>query len=83
MSDVVKLAKQQDRQVVVTTHNPAVLDGLDLSDEEQRLVVVSRTEDGATRVRRVHAPKPIEGAPALRLSEAFLRGFVGGLPDNF
>lgn len=83
MSDVVKLAKQQDRQVVVTTHNPAVLDGLDLTDEEQRLVVVSRTEDGATRVRRVQAPKPIEGAPSLRLSEAFIRGFLGGLPDNF
>lgn len=83
MSDVVKLAKQQDRQVVVTTHNPAVLDGLDLTDDEQRLVVVSRTEDGATRVRRVHAPEPIEGAPSLRLSEAFLRGFLGGLPDNF
>jgi energy-coupling factor transporter ATP-binding protein EcfA2 len=83
MSDVVELAKQQDRQVVVTTHNPAVLDGLDLTDEDQRLVVVSRTEDGATRVRRVLAPTPIEGAPALRLSEAFLRGFLGGLPDNF
>lgn len=83
MHDVVELAKQQDRQVVVTTHNPAVLDGLDLSDDEQRLVVVSRTEHGATRVRRVPAPKPIEGAPALRLSEAFLRGYLGGLPDNF
>lgn len=83
MRDVVELAKHQDRQVVVTTHNPAVLDGLDLTDEEQRLVVVSRTEHGATRVRRVPAPKPIEGAPALRLSEAFLRGYLGGLPDNF
>jgi hypothetical protein len=83
MSDVVELAKQQDRQVVVTTHNPAVLDGMDLSDEDQRLVVVSRTENGATRVRRVRAPMPIEGAPALRLSEAFLRGFLGGLPDTF
>lgn len=83
MSDVVELAKQQDRQVVVTTHNPAVLDGLDLTDDEQRLVVVSRTQKGATRVRRVRAPEPIEGAPALRLSEAFLRGYLGGLPDNF
>lgn len=83
MSDVVALTKQQDRQVVVTTHNPAVLDGLDLTDDEQRLVVVSRTPGGATRVRRVRAPEPIEGAPSLRLSEAFLRGFLGGLPDNF
>lgn len=83
MKDVIELAKQQEKQVVVTTHNPAVLDGLDLADDEQRLVVVSRTQKGATRVRRVGAPEPIEGAPALRLSEAFLRGFLGGLPDNF
>lgn len=83
MSDVVDLAKQQHRQVVVTTHNPAVLDGLDLTDDEQRLVVVSRTPAGATRVRRVRAPEPIEGAPPLRLSEAFIQGFLGGLPSNF
>jgi hypothetical protein len=60
-----------------------VLDGLDLTDDEQRLVVVSRTQTGATRVRRVRAPEPIESAPSLSLSEAFLRGFLGGLPDNF
>ncbi|MCA9709074.1 MAG: ATP-binding protein, partial [Myxococcales bacterium] len=83
MHDVVELAKQQDRQVVVTTHNPAVLDGLDLTDDEQRLVVVSRTPTGATRARRVRAPEPIEGEPPLRLSEAFIRGFLGGLPGNF
>jgi hypothetical protein len=56
---------------------------LDLTDDEQRLVVVSRTQTGATRVRRVRAPEPIESAPSLSLSEAFLRGFLGGLPDNF
>jgi energy-coupling factor transporter ATP-binding protein EcfA2 len=83
MKDIVELAKQHDRQVVVTTHNPAVLDGLNLADDEQRLVVVSRTPSGASRVRRVRAPEPIEGAPSQRLSEAFLRGFLGGLPDNF
>lgn len=83
MNDVVTLAKQQDRQVVVTTHNPAVLDGLDLTDDGQRLVVVSRTPSGATRIRRVRAPEPIEGAPPLRLSEAFIQGFLGGLPSNF
>ena len=83
MKDVAELAKQHDRQVIVTTHNPAVLDGLDLSDDEQRLMVVSRTPTGATRARRVRLPEPIEGAPPQRLSEAFLRGFLGGLPDNF
>jgi energy-coupling factor transporter ATP-binding protein EcfA2 len=83
MSDVVELAKQQNKQVVVTTHNPAVLDGLDLIDDEQRLVVVSRTQRGSTRVRRIPAPEPVKGAPSLLLSEAFIRGFLGGLPSNF
>lgn len=78
MSDVVELAEQRDRQVIVTTYNPAVLDGLDLGDDEQRLVVVSRSPAGATRVRRVRAPEPSEGAPPLRPSEAFLRGLLGG-----
>jgi len=83
MRDVTELAKGQDRQVVVTTHNPAVLDGLDLDDEDQRLLVVSRTMTGATRVRRVRAPEPIDGMPTLRLSEAFIQGMLGGLPGNF
>ena len=83
MKDVVELAKERDKQVVVTTHNPAVLDGLSLADDEQRLVVISRTQRGTTRARRVPASRPIEGAPSQRLSEAFIRGFLGGLPDNF
>jgi energy-coupling factor transporter ATP-binding protein EcfA2 len=83
MKEVVELAKTQDKQVMVTTHNPAVLDGLDLTDDEQRLVVVSRTQRGTTRARRVPGPRLIEGAPSQRLSEAFIRGFLGGLPDNF
>jgi len=83
MKEVVELAKMQDKQVVVTTHNPAVLDGLNLADDDQRLVVVSRTQRGTTRVGRIPAPRPIQGAPLQCLSEAFIRGFLGGLPDNF
>lgn len=83
MSEVAELSKTQGKQIVVTTHNPAVLDGLNLFDDEQRLVVVSRTQRGTTRVGRIPAPRPIEGAPSQRLSEAFIRGFLGGLPDNF
>jgi len=83
MADLVELAKQHDRKIIATTHNPAILDGLDLDDPEQRLMIVSRTSKGATRVRRVSAPREVEGAPALRLSEAFVRGYLGGLPSNF
>ena len=77
------LASEYDKQVILTTHNPAVLDGLDLNDENQRLVVVDRDKKGHTRVRRVAPPKPAAGKPPISLSEAFMRGYIGGLPKNF
>ncbi|MDP2310124.1 MAG: AAA family ATPase [Pseudomonadota bacterium] len=79
VADIVELAREKDKQVILTTHNPALLDGLDLSDEEQRLLVCERDLDGHTQFRRV--PKPRDGT--VRLSEAFLRGYLGGLPKSF
>lgn len=83
MREIVTLAKAHDKQVLLTTHNPAILDGLDLHDDDQRLLVVYRGKDGSTKVRRVSPPKPVEGAPLVTLSEAFMRGYIGGLPDSF
>src|SRR5262249_18223221 len=34
LQQIVTLAKEYDKQVILTTHNPAVLDGLDLRDDE-------------------------------------------------
>lgn len=83
MQQLVLLSKKNDKQVLLTTHNPAVLDGLNLDDDEQRLFVVSRNELGETKVKRVKKPRSIEGVPPTRLSEAFLRGALGGLPKGF
>jgi predicted ATPase len=83
IQQLVLLSKKNDKQVLLTTHNPAVLDGLNLDDDEQRLFVVSRNELGQTKVKRVKKPRSIEGAPPTRLSEAFLRGALGGLPKGF
>ncbi len=83
MMELAKLAEEKAKQVVFTTHNPAILDGLDLTDDQQRLFVVSRNRRGHTRVKRVAAPQPTPEQPTVRLSEAFLRGYLGGLPDNF
>ena len=78
-----KLAKKHDKQVIFTTHNPAVLDGLNLNDDEVRLLVVSRNIEGHTKVKRMnHRPTP-EGEVPVRLSEKFMRGYIGGLPKNF
>lgn len=79
-----ELAKKYGKQVICTIHNPAILDGLNLKDEEQRLYTVSRDSEGHTRVRRVMAPEPqTPGELPVRLSEAFQRGLIGGLPENF
>ncbi|MEG5171697.1 AAA family ATPase [Microcoleus sp. B3-D7] len=83
MQELVELAKKPDKQVIFTTHNPAVLDGLDLDDEEQRLFVIYRNQLGHTKARRILKPKTIDGQEPVKLSEAFLRGYIGGLPKNF
>ncbi len=35
-----------DKQVILTTHNPSILDGLNLDEYEPRLLVVFRNKSG-------------------------------------
>jgi predicted ATPase len=114
IKELARLAKKYDKQMFVTTHNPAILDGIDLGDEEQRLFVVSRNDDGHTccdRITLKDKPKSSTRAKIsrvfknnedselfskqdilnkfddseepLKLSEALLRGYLGGLPEGF
>lgn len=76
---LVQVAKKKEKQVLLTTHSPYVLDGLDLSDDEQRLFVARRDIDGHTRISRIEYKKERE----LKLSEVWMKGYIGGLPDNF
>jgi len=81
-TSLAELAVARNKQAFVTTHNPAVLDGLNLHDDRQRLFVVSRDGDGHTRVKRLTAkPQLTEGK--YKLSELWMRGHLGGLPDAF
>lgn len=84
VSDIVRLAKQFNKQCFLTAHNPAILDGINLGDDEQRLFVVSRNRKGHTRLKRIGIEsKPVSSTGEdLKLSEAFLRGYLGGLPKN-
>ena len=77
------LAKKHNKQVLITTHNPSILDGLNLNDPEQRLFAVSRNKSGYTRATRIEKKPPLEGEKSLKLSEQFLRGYIGGIPKNF
>ena len=83
MHQIEELAVRYDKQVICTTHNQAILDGLDLRDDAQRLYSVQRNEDGQTTVNRVRAPKPQPGQVPMKLSAAFLAGHIGGLPEHF
>lgn len=78
---LIELARKHDKQIIATTHNPAVLDGLDLSDDEQKLMVVQRSIDGYTKVRTLKNEQLVNSD--LPLSQLWLRGFIGGLPNNF
>lgn len=76
---LIELARKHNKQIIATTHNPAVLDGLNLEDEDVTLSVVRRTIDGYTKTNRVSLKSELD----IPLSEAWMRGYIGGLPDNF
>jgi predicted ATPase len=83
--EITKLAKKYNKQVFITTHNPATLDGIDLNDEEQKLFVVSRRINGQTKIKRIPSsekPRKEDGSP-MKLSDALMRGYLGGLPKGF
>jgi len=73
------LAKKHKKQVILTTQNPAILDGLNLKDESQRLFVVRRNDEGHTIAKRIE----FKSERKLKLSEVWTNGFIGGLPENF
>ncbi|WP_223497610.1 AAA family ATPase [Pseudomonas sp. BF-R-16] len=79
ISEIHKVSIVSDKQSILTTHNPAILDGLNLDDDSQRLFAVQRNPDGYTRIKRIHKKHGSE----LKLSEMFMRGVIGGLPKGF
>lgn len=83
MRQLATLAEKTGKQVICSTHNPAILDGLNLHDDKQRLYVVRRNSEGHTIVNRVNAPRPRPDGPPVKLSTAFTSGLLGGLPDHF
>lgn len=80
---LVKLAKKHDKQVLITTHNPAILDGINLHDEEQRIFTVARNFKGHTKVKRLQIkPDKEVGGHKLKLSELWMRNYLGAIPQH-
>jgi predicted ATPase len=80
--ELARLAKENNKQTLITTHNPAILDGLNLHDDEQRLFVVKRSDEGHTKVERVKLKPKTKATEGLKLSELWMRGHLGGLPQK-
>ena len=73
----------EPRQILLTTHNPLILDGLPLQDDRVRLFTVSRTDSGRTSVRRVVVDENLVETAAkhgLSLSRLWVMGHLGGVP---
>lgn len=71
-----------DRQLLFTAHNPAVLDGLDLLDDNVRLFAVDRNSHGHTEVTRILlSDKLLALNKEYPLSRLWLMGHLGGVPN--
>lgn len=72
--------RNNDKHVFLTTHNPLVLDGLDLSNDDIRLFAVDRDKNGYAQIRRVRVSRELieEGQS---LSRLWINGRLGGVPD--
>lgn len=72
-----------DKQILLTTHNPLVLDGLLLDSDEVRLFAVGRSRKGRTTVSRVRlrlADLQRDGQ-LWTVSRLWVMGHLGGVPD--
>jgi AAA15 family ATPase/GTPase len=82
MQAITELAVKYNKQVLITTHNPAILDGLNLNDSNQKLFIVKRTDDGQTKVDELKSKSQITDSK-YKLSELWMRGLIGGIPKEF
>jgi hypothetical protein len=79
-----QLVSEGKRQMLVTTHNPLVLDGLDLRDDRIRLFAVERDRNGATQINRITLSKELlaEAEQGMSLSRLWVMGRLGGVPRS-
>ena len=72
------------RQIFLTSHNPSSLDAFDLFDDDQRIFVVDRNDNGHTEISRLEPSKNMsreewyEAANGRRLSQLWLDGWIKG-----
>lgn len=73
-----------EKQLLLTSHNPLLLDGLPLRDDRIRLFTVGRSRKGRTVVRRVEVGEDLleKAKEGWTLSRLWVMGHLGGVPDD-
>lgn len=71
---------EANKTVFMTTHNPLVLDGLDLTDDRIRLFTTDRNKNGLVEVKRVKVSDELikMNQP---LSRLWINGLIEGVPE--
>jgi AAA15 family ATPase/GTPase len=71
---------KNNKHVFLTTHNPLVLDGLDLTNDDIRLFAVDRGKNGYAQIKRIKVSQELieEGQS---LSRLWINGRLGGVPN--
>lgn len=70
------------RQLLFTAHNPAVLDGLDLDNDNVRLFAVDRDSNGRTVVQRLEITPELKTLNSeFPLSRLWMMGHLGAVPN--
>lgn len=74
---------EKNRQVLITSHNPAVLDGLPLQHDAVRLFTVDRDNIGRTVVNRVMVDERLLdlARKGWTISRMWTNKLIGGMPD--
>ena len=77
-----ELIEEQNKTVFLTTHNPLVLDGLDLNNPNIRLFTVERNhKTGEAEITRITATSELT-QQNMPLSRLWTTGIIGGVPTT-
>lgn len=75
-----RLILENGKTVFMTTHNPLVLDGLDLTDDRIRLFITDRDENGHITINRIQVSEELLRT-GQSLSRLWINGYLGGVPE--
>ena len=75
-----QLIIESGKMVFMTTHNPLVLDGLNLADDRIRLFAINKNKHGHAELNRIQISQELLET-GQSLSRLWINGLLGGVPE--